>query len=1454
MSSISELSAKLKIIDAEIRAMEASLASFQKRLSTGFDPGIDKLIALTSSTQKALASKLVERNAITGQIGTARESSTSPLSQYERDIKALDTLYQKLNRLNEAKFSQMASGDFGIARGIEKEIQRAENDISRFQTRIRNFWQGRAQILLKGRGTTEGIVNIIPPGTGGAPDKVPGPDIPPVLTRAQMAAAAEAERLARLQAYYSDPAQQRYAQARQIAEAKGFGPGTLQNITEVGLAGIQRMDFAEKDLAGVNRHLKMFVDQTGKALPAASRQFNTFASSVVRDIGELAKWTIAIGVIYGPLNKLKELVTLMVANETKLADASIIVSDSTLKMGQVFDIASEAADAMGENVSEVITNFAEAYQATGGLGSAMERTRVASQLMNDALILSKLSTLSASESIDTLAAALRQSNTPLDQGTRLLDKWVKVTKVANVDLTTLAVGFSVLGEAAESAGLSEDELNAVIATTSETLGTSGREAANAARAFVAGFQSDKAVRALNDIGIAVIDTTGNMRSMLDIQRDIYAAYTTGLISATQFSRLTLAIGGGTRRQAAVAGFIQQYPRVAAIVSAQQESTEGLAAQALAKRLDTVQTAMTRLQNAFQSLAQSMGDEGGLLDIFRVVLDIMTSIVKVADQITSAIGKTGPMLMMALAVGGYAKIRGPLWGQVTALNIADKFGYRPPIQEYWPGGGISTLTGERTRTGQTVLGGLTGQNRIASTVGAAIFASILPVMQNLSTYREGTNRFGRAKAEADVLGAVIGGAAGSAFGGMGAMIGASIGASIAESFVNKATEDLEASNVFGGKTVLTGLGIAYGEEKTARDLLAGGGLEGGIKQLVAEWTTGIQNWWVTTMAKSPTAPEGAGAVLTTAEEQLYNWLSDSQRAAYDKWYAEQIAGGKIAPPEGIISPFETAAAAQKSQYQRYMDTIRKAREEELLNKLITGEITPTAYKTKMETLANFDTKAAEFFTAFGDAFMAVSDDIDTANEAYATFLDLFTYGSEEQVNQLTELKTAIADILLQIETLKQTGTTGGPILAGLEAQLAQYRDTAAQMTNAMQTQLFLQQNPIPTIINQQPISGTTANLTALLQRGAEIDEQIARQLVGYTDEEIEKWRQGFEDFGLIIDEGGNAVYYKLSALAEKLGVETDKISTDGINQAIEEFAAAGLIILQNAQQTATIQQVPFGSERAGEYFAAAEYYVNLARQYNATAPEGSRIDLATSPVVVWFSDDQLQAVTFPMWALVRGQEKLTDIAQKQLEQGIWNLPEGASFWVNIDTLWNARHPSGSGGTGGAGGVGAPNVPPEGGMGAGGSGGTGVGIPPGGNRMPIVPAIGRRNLPINLDDYYPELIRVLRELKSKEQPWSVEKGYPPGSALKIIESTWIGIFTQPIIQLINMLKQELGIRRFNFTNQSKESMTSTKIDLNLKTSTTVNLDGRVIANIIKSYIRRDLASRTTAYGKTGSDNAL
>lgn len=437
-----------------------------------------------------------------------------------------------------------------------------------------------------------------------------------------------------------------------------FTPETIKRIETFGNGNFSRISYQFQEADGIVRKLNVTVDRFGKALVDTQRRFRTFGDNVARDIQEVAKWSIAVAVVYGPMQKLQEIMDLMIRNETALADITVSLGDAQRDVNEIFASAAEIAQATGESIDGVLEAYNTAYRAAGGAAEGTQRYTLANKLLSDAIVLSKLSTLDQAEAIDVLAAALKQSGMDLSRGTELLDKWVRTTKVANVDLSTLALGFTVVGDAADAVGIKAEKLNAILATISETSNSSGKEVANTAKAIVSGFQSDNARKALTNLGIALEDTSGQAREFTDVLQQIYELRKTGAIDNTAFSKLTLALGGGTRRQAVWSTFIENFERVGQIEAAQSGAT-GDAAEALGRKLDTVQTSITRLSNAFQSLAQSLGESGGLLDVFKFLVDGATVLTSAVSDLLNVLGKAGPVLVATLAAFKYVNMQTPL---------------------------------------------------------------------------------------------------------------------------------------------------------------------------------------------------------------------------------------------------------------------------------------------------------------------------------------------------------------------------------------------------------------------------------------------------------------------------------------------------------------------------------------------------------------------------------------------------------------------------------------------------------------------------------------------------------------------------------------------------------------------------------------------------------------------------
>ena len=1270
-------------------------------------------------------------------------------------------------------------------------------------------------------------------------------------------------------AAFANPA---YAEYFKLGARLGFGKEDLKTITDRASTGVKTLTSRLVEEGGVVHNLTASVDEFGRVMFDTPRRMLPFGQAVARDFVELSKWTIAIGLIYGPIRKLQEITTLMIQNQTKLADATIAVSNAEVDAARIFRIAADAANAIGEPINKVIEGYTLAYRATGGLGDVQIRTAAASKLTVDSLILSKLAAMNQATAIDTLSASLRQEGMGLDQGRVLLDKWVRTTKVANVDLNTLATSFAILGDSADAAGLSIDELNGLIATIAATGVASGREAANMGRAIVSGFQSQRAASELQKFGIAVNDVTNNqLRPFMSVMKEIYDLKQSGVISESELSKITLALGGGTRRQAVYTAFLENFGMVQR-TAAESALAHGDAEEALALKLDIVQTSITKLGNAFQSLAQSLGTEGGILDIFKLVIDSATTLVNLLDKLTIVLGKMGPLLYTVAIGAGLMKMTNTPMAKVAAIigstiagvrlsSITGKGGVTTTGVETLGGAGVAGIAPALTRRQQLGVGARnflapsTG-NLLATNIMKGALLTAIPIIWNLSNKED---KYGKIKAGADIAGAIAGGLI-----AQGNPIGMVIGAAIAEAFVAATIArrtDLMAYEPYAPKE------IAPATEKVSTKALEdaeaalyasfpGGKIGAAIAQMLTNEGIKVIN---RDLAKKRRAllPE------VTLEQIAYEGASPQARAQMDAARkAAQISAGEYIPSE-----FATGQRQLQTRDAAILAKIKAQQETVFRTQLATGELTGGKFTNAIQNLGTFAERATGFYQAFGKQLEDTSNRVNNASDAYSAFMDIIAYGSEEETQALTNYKSLIKDlqgwIELANEAIKQgipslnimlpgeterTTRTPQQIIAIVTPMLQDSQRTIAQAVSRMLIDIQYNKIKIPPIVGGEAVSMEAAmkGLTDAYREQSKFLKTIMEP------EDIQEFEKRVEDFTIVIGEGGDKIYIKMSEIAQKLGIPL--VAMEWYTQAIQDAAeTAKQMDIQRLDITKSqLGQLTPGA--GGTYDWARAIYESLNTPEHPTA-------FAYNPedVGIITTDNATQILHVDLRVLALALEKITDIEQKQLD-GMYNLPEGATFWVPITAAYYRR-----GGGGGGGGTAIPPVPPA---------------------APAAPAVPPEKLPPMGEKPYPEqtpleemkAIRawqassggykysepVIRKDKLWDELFQAQKFVPKGSTKEFKKEKEIpypgwwgpGVDYKPLLDSIMRFFE--GLRNLklpdlwgktppvglNTTNMNTAPVSRISIGINNKTQLIV--DGKILATVIKPYFINDLIRSQRGYG--------
>lgn len=427
----------------------------------------------------------------------------------------------------------------------------------------------------------------------------------------------------------------------------GVTSARVTSVTQEMSNGITSMSLSMDKGNNVTARGTIHMDQYGNVLQDTSRRFRSFSDAVGTNILKVTQWAVATGLVYGVVRQLGQVFTEITDIQSKLASVQIALGSGQGDLNRVFEEALTVANLTSSSVAGVVEAYAIAYRATGSYSTEVERVAVANSILQESMILAELAGVDQAVAMDTLVGALRQTGMELDQGRDLLDKWVHVSRQANVSLDTLAQTYAIVGSTAQGVGIEMEELNAIAATLAEATGLSATETGNAVRGIVAGFQSASSEKTLARFGIATRDATGQLRDFMGLYQELAVLTQSGILSDRDISEIANAIGGGYRRGAQVETLLKNSSRVAQITAGQSEAG-GAAAEALGIQMATLESAITRLGNAFTKFAQTLGSEGGFLTVITSIVDAMSGLLNMVTGLAAGLGKATPYLAAFVA--------------------------------------------------------------------------------------------------------------------------------------------------------------------------------------------------------------------------------------------------------------------------------------------------------------------------------------------------------------------------------------------------------------------------------------------------------------------------------------------------------------------------------------------------------------------------------------------------------------------------------------------------------------------------------------------------------------------------------------------------------------------------------------------------------------------------------------
>ena len=284
----------------------------------------------------------------------------------------------------------------------------------------------------------------------------------------------------------------------------------------------------ERSLEAAARRIQSRLRQAstvdGRAIEGISRplgkitgQADEFTKSLAASNARVIAFGASVAIINGVSDAFRGLVTQTIKVEKAFADINVVLNANQRDLKR-----------FGDGIFEVAKNTAQSFDtvAEGALEFARQGLSMEESLkrINDALILTRLTGLDVTESVEGLTAAVNTFKKEGITTAQVINKLAELDIAFAVSSEDLIKGLERAGGSANQARVSFEELAAMIAVVQERTARGGSVIGNALRTIFARLQGAEAISAVEGVGVAVRDVEGNFRSTTDVLEDLAAKF------------------------------------------------------------------------------------------------------------------------------------------------------------------------------------------------------------------------------------------------------------------------------------------------------------------------------------------------------------------------------------------------------------------------------------------------------------------------------------------------------------------------------------------------------------------------------------------------------------------------------------------------------------------------------------------------------------------------------------------------------------------------------------------------------------------------------------------------------------------------------------------------------------------------------------------------------------------
>lgn len=416
---------------------------------------------------------------------------------------------------------------------------------------------------------------------------------------------------------------------------KGMSPlGISQGApTQAAVASTEKLTASIKKQAAAQRQLTAASARTARQQAKAEKGTQQLGQTIGQTIKKMAQWALGWTLMFRALriftDGLKDGIKIIIDYETEMVKLRRVLNDTEEGLRMLGTANLELAQKFGVGIKEVI-NISVEWAKQGKTALEIQ------QLTEATLLATRAAFLEEENAVKFLSATLNAFNMDASRAVEIVDLLNNVSRRFAISSDDLGNALQRSSFSARAAGVSLEELTGLVTAVSEATRRSGENIGTAFRTIFTKFKRPKAIDALEEAGVKVLDAQNNFRPFIEILAELSTKW--DKLSGAQKFNVQQQLAG-VRRSNEFLAIMEKFPRVFDVMDESTRSA-GSAVQEVGLISETVQFKIDQLKVSWEKFWASFGeaDASPVKTAIKDVLSGLEQVLIVGNKIVEVFNK------------------------------------------------------------------------------------------------------------------------------------------------------------------------------------------------------------------------------------------------------------------------------------------------------------------------------------------------------------------------------------------------------------------------------------------------------------------------------------------------------------------------------------------------------------------------------------------------------------------------------------------------------------------------------------------------------------------------------------------------------------------------------------------------------------------------------------------------